>query len=71
MLETHKNNLKCDKCDKNFDSSFTCYGHFKECLGEASKKTYSCKECQNGYEWYSTKMLELHWVQEHKVHNKV
>ena len=50
MLETHKNDLKCDKCDKNFDSSLTFYGHFKECFGEASKKTYSCKECQNGYE---------------------
>ena len=71
MVKTHKNDLKCDKCDKTFDTSLTFDGHIKECFGEESKKTYTCKECQNGYEWCSTKMLELHWVQEHKVHKKV
>ena len=69
FLFVHQNDLQCDKCKVTFETFRSFNDHLTECMEEPKK--FTCKQCKDDYVWYSTKTLERHWVEEHKLHKAV
>ena len=70
--QVHKNDLCCRKCKVIFDNFRTFNDHLKNTsCTEENPKSFTCSQCNDEYVWFSTKTLERHWVEVHKLHKDV
>ena len=65
----HSKDLQCDKCQVNFNSLKAYNDHSKDCLEQP--KSFQCKGCNDSYNWFSTKALQIHWAEVHKLHRLI
>ena len=68
-LEKHDKDLDCEKCNQTFDNLLAFNDHLKACSEDP--KNFTCKKCNNGYVWHSTKTLQIHWAEEHQLHKDI